>query len=148
MTFRISNIYKSLVRHVVETMEEIQRRGVSTNIQYHDWDSRGDEAELPNVDLIGLSGFTFSENRGLWIVHCGITLSTMNDNNLIREIELIDVIHDYWGEALTIPLRNDVGEEHSQLMVDEFEMLAAGTSEKRNYRSIGLALMRTANDGA
>lgn len=143
MTFRISNIYKSLVRHMVDTVQSIEQKGISTGIRYHDWDSRGDESELPPVDLIGLAGWTFREDRGLWVINAGITISTINDDNLFREIALIDEIHDIWGEQCVIPLRDDAGYEASQLMVDEFELLPSGQSEKRNYRPIGLTLMRT-----
>lgn len=143
MSLRISNIYKSLVRHLVDTIQIIESKGISTNIAYYDWDSRGDESELPVKDLIGLSGWTFREDRGLWVIHAGITISTINDDNLIREIALVDEIHEMWGEQCVIPLRDNTGAECTQLVVDEFEMLPSGQSEKRNYRPIGLALMRT-----
>lgn len=143
MTFRISNIYKSLVRHVVDTVTIIENKGVSTDIRYHDWDSRGDESELPSSDLIGLAGWTFREERGLWVINAGITISTVNDDNLFREIALIDEVHDLWGEQCVVPLRDDAGVELSQLVVDEFELMPSGQSEKRNYRPIGLTLLRT-----
>lgn len=143
MAFKLSNIYKSLVRHIVDTCADIRSDGVSLNIEYYPWDSRGDEAELPNVDLIGLAGWSFRENGGLWEIHCGITVSTLNDENLMREVAIMDAVHDKWGEDLTIPMRDDEGNEFTQLMVAEFEMLAPGQSEKRNYRPIGLTLRRT-----
>lgn len=143
MAFKISNIYKSLVRQIVDTMEEA--RGVSPDLQYFAWDSADEVAELPNHDLIGLAGWTFSENRGLWQVHAGITISTLNDLNLFRETDLVDIVHDKWGEKCPIPLRDDAGTEIAQLVVEEFELLAAGRSEKRNFRPIGLTLLRASN---
>lgn len=143
MTLRISNIYKSLVRHTVDTVAAIQREGVSVELAYHDWDERGDATELPPHDLLGLAGWTFSENNGLWIIHCGLTISTVNDDNLLREVGIIDVIHDIWGEKCVIPLRDDTGEEVDQLVVEEFELMVSGQSERRNYRPIGLVIRRT-----
>jgi hypothetical protein len=55
------------------------------------------------------------------------------------------VIHELWGEECVVPMRDDQGDEYTQLVVGEFEILAAGQSEKRNYRPIGLTLLRTAN---
>jgi hypothetical protein len=143
VAFKISNIYKSLVRHLVDTIETTT--DVSSDLQYFSWDAADDIAELPTTDLIGLAGWTFSENRGLWEIHCGITLSTINDENLLREIELVDKIHDMWGEENPVPLRDDDGNEIAQLIVKEFDLLPAGKSEKRNYRPIGLTLRRTSN---
>lgn len=141
MSFRVSNIYKSLVRHLVDTIEHA--RPVSPSLRYYSWDSRGEENELEAVDLVGLAGWTFKENRGLWQIHCGITLSTINDENLLREAEIIDAIHDRWGEESPVAMRDDTGAEYTQLIVKDFEMLPAGTSEKRNYRPLGLELLRT-----
>lgn len=145
MTFRISNIYKSLVRQITDDVERA-KAGVSPDLQYHSWDTRAEEAELPPTDLVGLAGWTFDEDRGLWTVHCGITISTINDQHMLREIDLIDLFHDSWGEQRTIPLYDDAGTEAGQLMVDHFEILVAGYSEKRNYRPLGMTLRRTANE--
>lgn len=143
MALRVSNIYKSLVRHLVNSIEGMQV--VSPNAQYFAWDTADDVAELPSVDLIGLAGWSFSENRGLWEIHCGITISTMNDENLLREIDLVDIIHEAWGQDCSIPLRDDDGNEVAQLVVTDFDLLPAGRSEKRNYRPIGLTLRRASN---
>lgn len=145
MIFRVSNIYKSLVRHLVDTIDVIKANNVSPGLDYYAWDMRDDKAELGGRDLIGLAGWTFRENRGLWVVHAGITISTINDENLFREAAIIDAIHDMWGEEMPVPMRDDNGDEYTQLVVKEFEMMPAGTSEKRNYRPIGLELLRTSN---
>lgn len=141
--FRLSLLQKSLVRHLVDTLETIKSRGICSDIGFHAWESRGDEDELPNIDLIGPSGWTFREDRGLWVINFGITVSTVNDENLMREAEIGDVIYEMWGEHEVVPLRNDIGDQISELVVSEFEMLVAGQSEKRNYRPFGLALLRT-----
>jgi hypothetical protein len=148
VAFQISAIYKSLVRHVVDCADEIKARGISPDLSYHAFDSRGEEAELATNDLIGLAGWSFNENKGLWLIHAGITVSTINDENLFREIAIVDLIHDFFGEESLVPMRDpETGEEYTQLVVKEFEMMPAGQSEKRNYRPIGLELKRTSNDG-
>jgi len=145
MSFRISNVGKSLMRHLMDTIDAVKAADVSPGLEYYAWDSRSDEAELSEVDLIGLAGWTFKENRGLWDVYAGITISTINDENLFREMAIIDAVHDMFGDDCVIPMRDDNGDEYTQLVVHEFEMLPAGNSEKRNYRPIGLQLKRTSN---
>lgn len=145
MAFKISNIYGSIIKHLVDTIEAAKTSGVSPDLEYYAWDSRGDEAEMPADDLIGLAGWSFSENRGLWEIHCGITISTFNDENLFREVALIDAVHEKWGEDCVVPMLDDLGNEYTQLVVKEFDMLPAGQSEKRNYRPIGLTLRRTSS---
>ena len=141
--FRLSDVHKSLVRHLVDTIDVVKAQNISPELDFHMWESRGDEDELPHKDLIGPSGWTFTEDRGLWTIHFGITISTVNDANLMREMEIADVIYDLWSENEVVPLRNSQGEQISELVVNEFELLVAGQSEKRNYRPIGLGLMRT-----
>lgn len=147
MAFNISSIYKSLLRRVVDTIAEVQSQSISPNLTYYAWDSRNDEAELEPFDLLGLGGWTFQENRGLWLIHTGLTLSTINDENLFREVEILGVIHEMWGENANIPLLDtETGVEYTSLVSTEFEIMPAGTSEKRNFRPIGIELRRTASD--
>lgn len=145
MTFKISNIGKSIMRHLMDSIDQIRADDIAPTLEYYAWDSRGEEAELDAVDLIGLAGWTFRENGGLWEIHCGFTLSTINDENLFREMDVIDALHNAFGEDCKIPMRDDNGDEYTQLVVKEFEMLPAGHSEKRNFRPIGLTLKRTSN---
>ena len=143
--FRISDVYKSVVRHVMDCVEDMRARGISADIAYYAFDSRGDRAELETTDLLGVAGWTFDENRGLWTVRCGINISTINDENLFREIEIVDALHEWFGEDCSIPMRDgDSGEELTNLVVRNFEMLPPLQSEKRNYRPIGLELLRAA----
>lgn len=146
MQFNLSDIYKSLVRHLNDTLDDAKEK-VSTEVAYYAFDSRGDISEMEVRDLVGLGGWTFKEDNGLWIVHVGITVSTLNDEHLFREMDIVDTIHDFWGEGKTVRLLNTLGDEVGQLVVSDFEMMAAGTSEKRNFRPIGIELLRTGNNG-
>ena len=148
MAYRLSSIYKSLIRHVRDMIDDIRDSGVSPGLKYYAFDSRGEEAEVENDDLVGLAGWTFDENRGLWLIRCGINVSTIFDRNLLREIEIVDKIHDWFGEDQIVPLRDpDTGEEYTQLVVKHFEMAPTLQSEKRNYRPVSLELLRTSTDG-
>lgn len=148
MAFTLESLYKSLVRHVTDTITHIRDQGISDDLEYYAWDSRMEVGELPYKDLMGLAGWTFSENRGLWTIHCGLSVSTYNDENLFREIKILDAVHDLWGEGASVPMRDHVsGEIYTSLYVTEFDVMPAAQSEKRNFRPIGLELLRTGTDG-
>lgn len=144
MAFDLESLYKSLIHAVMDVVDDCRQSGVSPDIQYHAWDSRSEVAEPPQVDLIGLDGWTFRENHGLWIVYAGITISTFNDGNLFREIQIVDKVHNHFGTGATIPmLDKSTGAQYTQLAVTEFEIMPLANAEKRNYRPIGLELKRT-----
>lgn len=129
-------------------ISEINALGTFRNVQWHNWESRSEENELPNDTLIGLDGFSFDENQGLWIIRVALAISAYNDINLLEEIELIDHIHQRFAEGEKISLldMNDGG-EINELIVTNFVMLPMAQSEIRNYRTIGLEIKRTGTDG-
>ena len=144
--FNLSSLYKSLIVHTQKLIDQALAEGRSDDLQYYAWDSRGELAELPDTDLIGLSNWTFRENGGLWEIRAGITLSTYNDVNLFRQMDLMDLLHDYFGESIQVPLVNkDTGEQFSNLVVSDFDMLPSGQSERRNYLPVGVELLRTSS---
>lgn len=144
MSVIISRIYKSIIRSTADMIEEINASEIYGEVAYHDWESRGDENTLPSKTLIGLDGFSFDENRGLWLIRYALAISSYRDYNLLNEIEMIDVIHDHFGQGKKVALRNVVdGEEESELVCTEFQMLPMAQSEIRNYRTIGIELKRT-----
>jgi hypothetical protein len=147
MAFDLESLYKSLIRSVMDVVDDCHQLGIAPGLQYYAWDSRAEVSTPPSVDLIGLAGWTFRENHGLWIVHAGITISTFNDENLFREIKIIDALHNRWGDQLDIPmLDKDTGEEYTHLKVVEFEIMPLTNAEKRNFRPIGMQLVRTQGD--
>lgn len=141
-------IYKSVIRHIVDLIGEIGTTTGNQDVEYHDWESRSDENTLPKKTLIGLEGFTFSENKGLWVVRFGIALSSYQDDNLLNEIEMLGVIHDLTGEGKKIRLLDPIeGEELSEMVVAAWDLSPMGQSQLRNYRTISLEILRTAGDG-
>ena len=144
MSHDLESLYKSIIAKVQQTIVEIKAQNISTNLEYYSWDSRGEVQELPAKDVSGLSWWSFRENGGLWEVRSGLVISTLNDENLLREIKMLNVIHDMWGEGQKVPLLNRVtGVQFSELVVSDFDIMPSGNSEKRNYRPIGIELLRT-----
>ena len=143
----ISRIYKSLVRHVSDLIEELNA-SKSLGIIYHVWESRGEEDKLPKNILMGVDGFNFHENGGLWIIRFSIALSSYQDTLLLREAEVLDAIYDWFHEKQRVPLRDlESGDEDNQLVVTDFEIAPMQQTMLRNYRTVSIELKRTANDG-
>ncbi len=143
----ISRIYKSLVRHVSDLIEELNA-SKSLGITYHVWESRGEEDKLPKNILMGVDGFNFHENGGLWIIRFSIALSSYQDTLLLREAEVLDAIYDWFHEKQRVPLRDlESGDEDNQLVVTDFEIAPMQQTMLRNYRTVSIELKRTANDG-
>lgn len=138
-----STCYKSVVRAVNDTIKDIQI-ATGHQLKYWDWENRMDEDKMPRETLFGVNGFSWEENGGLWLIRFGITLSMVDDDNLIGEAEIIDIIHERFGEKQKIKLRDpDNGDETNELVSVAFEVLPMGPTQVRNYRSIGVEVLRT-----
>lgn len=149
MAYSLSSIYKSLIAKIQQIVQDVHAAGISENLQYHAFDSRGDITELPATDLIGLVDWTYAENGGLSTVSTGILLSTRDDVNLFKEVAIMDIIRNHCvkapGNFNTWQIYDDNGEAYTMFQVSDFEVLPSGRSETRNTRHIGIELMKTAN---
>jgi hypothetical protein len=144
MSSPIPAVYKSIIRATSDMIDALNATGLYSPIQYHNWESRGEESELPRDTLIGVDGFSFDENNGLWIIRYSLAVSSYRDINLLNEIELIGDIHDRLGQNEKVDLYDlSDGEVNSELVVTTFKMLPMAQSEIRNYRTIGIELNRT-----
>jgi hypothetical protein len=151
MSFTLESLYKSIVREIESIRTEILGKEISSNMQYHSWDSRGELTELPDTDIIGLMGWTYAENEGLPTIQIGITMSLVLDQNQFREVQALDVIRNRFvglkGDYQTIALYDpDNLQEISVLQVSDFEVMPAGRSEVRSTRNIAIELLRTSGD--
>jgi hypothetical protein len=141
----IEPVYKSIIRRVTDMIDDLNALGQFRELTWHNFESRNDENELPQTTLIGLDGFSFDENQGLWIIRVALGISSYRDLNLLEEIELINAIHSHIYEGAKVPLLEmDNGDEVNELVVTNFVMLPMAQSELRNYRTIGLEIKRTA----
>lgn len=144
MTSIVAPVYKSIVRATSDMIEQLNTSGRFPEIQYHDWESRADEAELPKKTLLGIDGFSFKENSGRWLISFAFGLSSYKDANLLNEIEILDWLQQEAGEKQKIKLLDmDDGSEVSELVVTDFTILPMSQSELRNYRTMGVELKRT-----
>jgi hypothetical protein len=139
----IPQIYKSIIRNSMELVSLIGATTGNQDIQFHNWEARGEENDLPRCTLLGPDGFTFEENGGLWVVRYGLTLSVVNDVNLLDETEILGLIHDRTGERSKLRLLDELtGDEVSEMYCTAWQLAAMASSPNRNYRSIGIELLR------
>lgn len=143
----IEPVYKSIIRHVTELIEELNSIGSFKPIEWHNFESRNDEGDLPHITLIGLDGFSWHENRGRWIVRVALAISSYRDLNLLEEIELVSEVQRRIGMGQKIKLLDMAdGSEVNEMVITDFQMLPMAQSEVRNYRTIGLEILRTGTD--
>jgi len=144
MTSPVPAIYKSIVRATSDLIQDANASGLYGQIGYHNWEERGAEIDLPSSTLIGVEGFSFDENRGLWVIRYVLGLSSYHDTNLLNEIDLIGQIHERFGEDKKVDLLQlSDGAVASELVVSKFHVFPMSQSELRNYRTFGVELLRT-----
>ena len=147
--FNLESVYKSLIAEVQDIISQVRNGGLSDSLSYHAWDSRGSITELPDDDLLGLVNWTFAENEGLCVIETGLLLSTINDENLFKEVRILDVIRNHCvdtnGYKQWRLIDKDTAQFYGQITVADFEVLPSGRSEVRNTRHIGIQFLMTAN---
>lgn len=143
MSSPIPAVYKSIIRAVNDLVTELNSGGLYGQISYHNWENRADEDKLPRHTLIGLDGFGFDENQGRWVIRLSVAISSYRDANLLNEIEMIGKIHERFEQGGSIDMLNlTTGVVENQLHISEFEVMPMAQSELRNYRVIGMELLR------
>ena len=143
-------IYKSILRFASDTITDLRSTTSATGLEYFAFDSRLEESELPRNDLIGISGWTFSDDGGGFIsIAFGLTVSTISDTNLMRESEIVSRLYEIAGVGDTIPVLNPTtGEQFNELVITDFDIAPPGMSEIRNYRMVKFeALLGRAANG-
>lgn len=145
MNSPIPAVYKSIIRSISDAIEEINAGTLyDERIAYHNFEERTPEKDLPQITLIGTDGFSFDENEGRWMIRFAMAVSSYQDINLHSEIELLGLLHDRFGEGQKVALLEmDRGDQVSELLVSAFKVMPMAQSEQRNYRTIGIELLRT-----
>ena len=147
MSKTYSTLYKSAVRAVNDLIKDIRTTTGDQSVRYWSWENRTDEDKMPREPLIGINGFAWDENSGLWLVRFGITISTVDDANLLDEADMIDMIHERFGQGKTFLMRDPTsGTPINELVVTAFEVMPMGQTQLRNYRSVHLEVKRTGTD--
>jgi hypothetical protein len=148
--FDLPAVYAALVAKIQEIITTVKNAGISPDLAYMAWDSRGDVNELPNHDLLGIVDWTWAENEDhLPDIEFGMLLSVKHDSNLFREVEILNEIRKACvkdtgnkPEYLVWTVRDADNVPFAQLQVTDFSIMPSGESEARTVRSIGISLKR------
>lgn len=91
------------------------------NPSFANLDAHAEISELPEGDIIGMMGFALHYSGKLITVHLGVFVSTFNDADLIRHIEIMDIVSDALAPEKQVPVFNVdtplVTKPHSWLQV-------------------------------
>ena len=97
----------STIRFINDIIDEIKgSHPTQLDIMYQDWDAHADLKELPNKDMIGLSGFGITEDDKTYEIVFGILLCTYNDPNLFRVTDFADVFFRAMHAQKQFPIFN------------------------------------------
>ena len=146
--FNLPAVYAAMVRKVQDIISATTNAGISADLQYMAWDSRGDITELPNTDLIGVADWTYDEtDLHLPEIEFAILLSVHKDTNLFREAEILEQIrkvcvHSTKPEYLVWTMYDEENNPFAQLQVTDFSVMPSGESEARSVRQVGISLKR------
>jgi len=146
--FDLPAVYAAMVSKAQEIITAVKSSGISPNIAYMAWDSRGEVNELPNQDLLGVVDWTWTENDDhLPDIEFALLLSVVHDANLFREVEILNEIrkvcvHESRPEYKVWTVKDSDNEPFAQLQVTDFSIMPAGESEARTVRTVGISLKR------
>lgn len=82
------NLRASTIRLIQDVIAGLPNTGFP--IQYMDWDAHADVFELPDADLVGLTGFGATQEGHFHDFVFGIGIVTYNDENIFRLSEIVD----------------------------------------------------------
>lgn len=94
----------STVRMVIDTF-----KALSAEAQYYEWDAHAEGFVLPNTDLIGLIGFSCTENSEFHDLTFGIGIMVIDDPNLIRAVDYTDAFYRRLAAQSRFPMFNPDG---------------------------------------
>lgn len=111
-------------------------------MQLFKFDAAGEEAKLPENDLIGPFRFTVTNEGGLLTITAQIVVSTLNDTNLFRLDEIVNEVFNRFTPDARYPLLNaKTGAPLGVLIVsDETTVLPIERSNSRPVKSVAVEL--------
>ncbi|PZP71769.1 hypothetical protein [Methylorubrum populi] len=96
----------STIRMITDT---IQPWGAQ--LLYTDWDAHAESFQLPGIDLVGLVGFSCSENDTFHDITFGIAVMVLDDPHLERATDYIDTFYKRLAAQSRYPMFNPDGTE-------------------------------------
>lgn len=100
--------YKNLNFSMVKYLKGVAvqagtRLGIAPPL-YENLDAHAQMESLPRKDIIGMLGFAMQHSGKLLTVHLGVYVSTFDDPQLVRHVELMDSLTDAFKPENSIPV--------------------------------------------
>lgn len=103
MSSHFLHLFKSTVRVVTDTIQEVKDAGIA-DAQFMNMDDMAEIAEWPNVDLIGMAQFSITFDDHLIDMTCAFGVSPYQDRQLLRHITIMDRLVDKLKPMATHPV--------------------------------------------
>lgn len=98
------NLYSSIIKVTQDIITSIKAEGVSNTLQFINWDATVDEKTIPQTDLIGIRHFNVWPENGILQMGVGFGVSTYEDANLFRHVQIIARVFDAMKPGKTYQL--------------------------------------------
>lgn len=87
------NAWASIVRFSQDTITQLVSEGVSSSLQFIDWDAHAKIQELPPSDLLGPGGLALMDTHEEIVINFTIGVATHGDTQLFRQRTIVDRVH-------------------------------------------------------
>lgn len=104
MSSHLLHLWKSSVRLVTDTIAEVQTAGISPSADFINFDAHAEIAEWSNQDLLGISMFSMRLNDALIHLDFAVGVSTYDDPQLLRHIQIMDRLVEKLKPSQTHPV--------------------------------------------
>lgn len=113
-----STFKKSLIRFANQFGQDVSAHGLVNGLEYVELDAHAQLNELPNKNLIGVSGYTLDIDEQFVSVACGFGVSILDDPQLFQLGQVMDALLDRLLPTRTIPVYHPTtGNKLGQLIV-------------------------------
>ncbi len=132
------DFYASLVSFCQDQVSTLISNGVSSTLQYVDYDAHSQLVDLPKTDLLGIASLHWSNDGHFFDVGCSVGCSVWDDTNLFRHRKILGWVTSLLIPSSEIPLLDaDTGDKKGWLRVSgSLAVMPMTTSEQRSLQFI------------
>jgi hypothetical protein len=145
-TFGILDINLSIQRFTNDFIEEMRTDDIAPTLEFYNFDSRNDQAELPKNDLFGPNGFAFDEeSAGFMTIATAFVSATDDDRNGLRHNTILHHLHKKLrpGRRMAI-LDHETGEWVVDMVITQAALGPVGRTELRPMQALAITMIPAA----
>lgn len=139
------NAWSSVICSFQQCVDELKAKGYSDNLEVINLDSHASVFDLPEKDIITLTGFHSTTDEKIVSFGWFIGVATFNDKNNHRLAKIISYLYARFSAGKALKVFNERGEEVSKLTLTNRTHIVPMSSEKnRSVQMINVDAMSTA----